>query len=138
MMQLGAEGTPVMPNIRTLDVARPLTDDYLSPAVLSMLKGSAGTPAFDMGELCYNLSASGNAVEFTMDGVAQTRFSPVFKVSGYTGANLPKVTVTGQTGIDSRVAVLAGDVALVQLVGNITHKVTVRIAGPASSNAGKR
>ena len=83
LYQLGTNGSLLMPDVVTMDVANGVADEYLTPANMSNLSGGAvrGT-GFNRVEGCYTLSSDDESLSFTLSTAHALRH-PVFCIESW-------------------------------------------------------
>ena len=132
LMQLGTAGDDVLPSITQRSVANARADDYRTPVVLEPSEGQVGSPAFDVATGAYRLIASGQRVDFAVDGDVTARHAPIFEVSGYTHAQLPAVAVRGHMDAQVHVRRHDADTVLVHVIEDLDRAVRLQIGPPGS------
>lgn len=130
LIQLGTQGSSLLPNITNASVAGPYANDYLNPSALTITTGTIVGTGYDATEGAYTLSTAANQAQFSINGSIYKRIKPVFKISGYNSTKEPIIVVDGQTkivGVDFIASLASPNTLLVQLNSDITKSTTISI-----------
>lgn len=130
LIQLGTQGSSVLPNINSPSVAGPYANDYLNPSILTVTNGSIVGTGFDATEGVYTLSTAANQAQFSINGSTYKRIKPVFKISGYNSTKEPHIVIDGQIksmGVDFTASLSSPSVLIVQLNSDISKSATITV-----------